>query len=197
MVTNKYREEVLNVILAEVLDEQGIVSTPEQIIKHSKTAKKMPDVIVLYQGLRTVIEGKVDDAPSAKEAVLKNARDRVDQGIAHIGVSVVYPSELRSVDFHSLKDTLKETKLQISTYSEAGTEGWTIGDPGYLGAMLRRTFEALVDDDVLNQAIEVLEQGIEIFAKASTAKPGTANRLAKALGIGEPPKLKDLKKSSE
>jgi hypothetical protein len=183
-----YREEVLNVLLAQLLDEQGIVSAPEQSIRRVGKGRRIPDVVVLFQGLRTAIEGKVDDNVKADDEALKDAIGRVEQGIAHIGVSVLYPAHLRQVPFHDLKDVLSQAKLRVAIYSEAGAQGWTEGDLGYLGALLRRTFEDLVKDDIVEKAVAVLEAGIETFATASLSKPGTVNRLATVLGIGEPPK---------
>jgi hypothetical protein len=73
MNTTGYREEVLNVLLAQLLDEQGIVSAPEQSVKRATQARRVTDVLVLFRGLRTAIEGKVGDHPTAAEDVLKAA----------------------------------------------------------------------------------------------------------------------------
>ena len=91
-----FREEVLNVILAQILEEHGVISAPERIIKaRPGMTRKMPDVLVYFRGLRLIIEGKVEDAPNAEESALSAARQRVEDGLAHIGVAVVYPMLLR------------------------------------------------------------------------------------------------------
>jgi len=173
-------------LLAQLLDEQGIISAPEQSLKPGATGRRIPDVLVSFRGLRTAIEGKVDDNPTAREEVQKNARERVEQGIAHIGISVLYPSSLRKVPFTSVKSELNKTRLQIAICSEAGEQGWTVGDANYLGTMLRRTFEQLVEEDVVTQAVSALDAGVEVFAQALNASPTAIERSADLLGIGEP-----------
>ena len=187
MSNTGYREEVLNVLLAQLLDEQGIVSAPEQSLKRASKTRRVPDVLVLFRGLRTAIEGKVDDHPTAVEDVLNDARGRVEQGIAHIGIAVLYPSALRQIQFPSVKNELGKAKLRIAIYSETGQQGWSDGDVNYLGAMLRRTFDQLVEEDVVTQAVAALDSGVEVFAQAINASPAAIERSAELLGIGEPP----------
>lgn len=184
--TTGYREEVLNVLLAQLLDEQGIVSAPERSVKRATQTRRVPDVLVLFRGLRTAIEGKVDDHPTAAEDVLRDARGRVEQGIAHIGVAILYPAALRQIPFPSLKGELSKTRLPIAICSEAGEQGWTDGDTNYLGAMLRRTFDQLIEEDVVTQAVAALDAGVEVFAQAISTSPAAIERSAEVLGIGEP-----------
>jgi len=186
MSTGRYREEVLNVLLAQLLDEQGIVSAPEQSLKLASKTRRVPDVLVLFRGLRTAIEGKVDDHPTSVEDVLKDAKGRVEQGIAHIGIAVLYPPALRQIQFPSVKNELGKVKLRIAIYSESGQQGWSDGDVNYLGAMLRRTFDQLVEEDVVTQAVAALDAGVEVFAQAISASPAAIERSAELLGIGEP-----------
>jgi len=52
------RQEVLNVLLAQLLQERGLVSAPEQIQRSQGRGRRMPDVLVDFQGLRLAIEGE-------------------------------------------------------------------------------------------------------------------------------------------
>ena len=65
-----YRQEVLNVILAQLLQDRGIVSVPEGIIKSIDNRRRMPDVLVDFLGLRMMIEGEVSDQRDAEEQAL-------------------------------------------------------------------------------------------------------------------------------
>ncbi len=67
-----YRQEVLNVLLAQLLQERGVISAPENIIYLGADHKRrMPDVtIVNFQGLRTVIEAEVGGLPDAQNKAL-------------------------------------------------------------------------------------------------------------------------------
>ena len=73
----------------------------------------MPDIIVNFSGLRTAIEGEVDDNPKAKDDAAKSAQSRVEDGIAHIGVAVVYPRELRKVDWGRLKRPWRSVRYEF------------------------------------------------------------------------------------
>ncbi len=65
-MTDSYRQEVFNVLLAQLLQERGVIAAPENILKAGpERRRKMPDVIVHYQGLRLIIEGEVSDQPGA------------------------------------------------------------------------------------------------------------------------------------
>ena len=46
------RQEVLNVILAQLLQERGLVAAPEEILKTPTKERRLPDVLIDFQGLR-------------------------------------------------------------------------------------------------------------------------------------------------
>lgn len=103
------REEVLNVQLAMVLASQGLVALPEQRLPDA-----LPDVLVVFNGLRLGLEGKVADQPQAERLVWQQARERVDKGIAHLALALLYPPELRHVALPQLPDALKRSRLRFS-----------------------------------------------------------------------------------
>jgi len=182
-----YREEVFNVLLALLLHQRGVVTAPEQSLKQAVEGRRhVPDVLVSFQGLRTVIEGKVDDQPQAQEAVLLQAQERVTRGIAHIGVAVLYPATLRNVPFANLTDSLAHCTFRVAVCSEAGETGWSEGGLDYLADLLRRTFHQLVKEDVVSKAVEALSAGINEFARLTFTSPATVERARQVLGIGEP-----------
>lgn len=195
---HNYRQEVFNVLLAQLLQERGVVTAPEDVLKTAATGtRKMPDVIVDYAGLRIAIEGEVDDQPNYVQKALDSAKRRVEQGIAHIGVAILYPQDLREYDFVLLKDELRRAELRIAVISEAGTTDYSRGNVDELGDVLRRTFSELVKEDVVAQAVKELENGIEIFASAVVKDEGTVGRLASVLGIQELPKREKQKEDEE
>ncbi len=183
----------MNVVLAQLLNERGIVSVPEQMMSLPLHGRRMPDVLVVFQGLRTVIEGKVDDHPEAGKQALGDASSRVEEGIAHIGIAVLYPEALRHVpSLDSLRQHLSSTTLRINICSEAGQHGWNECSVDDIGDLLRRTFEQLVEEDVVVRAVAALEAGVARFAQAISWAPAVVERSAKVLGIGEPDKKEDL-----
>lgn len=189
MTTGRYREEVFNVLLALLLHQRGVVSAPEQSFREAVSSHRhIPDVLVDFQGLRTVIEGKVDDSSQARQTVLAQARERVDRGIAHIGVAVLYPPILRQTPFAELLEALAHSSFSTAVCSEAGEVGWAEGNLDYLADLLRRTFNQLVKEDVVAEAVATLDAGITDFARSAFTMPATVQRAAGILGIGEPPK---------
>ncbi len=188
MPNGSYREEVFNVILAQLLHERGVISAPEQILRSRATRRRrMPDVLVTFQGLRTAIEGKVADQPTAEAEVRQKARERVEEGISHIAIAVLYPAELRRVSFGELKSNLASCNLRVSVCSETGESGWVDGDLNHLADLLRRTYEQLVEEDVVAQAVAILNEAVEWFAQVLLGEGANVERAATALGISGAP----------
>ena len=185
---NGYRQEVFNVLLAQLLQERGVISAPEGVIKATLSrARSMPDVIVHFYGLRTAIEGEVSDQPNAEGNAVRSARKRVLDGIAHIGIAVIYPESLRKLGFAALKSKIVDAKLQIAVITEAGETGFTEGNVDYLEQALKAAYDQLVKEDVVAQAVALLNEGIEAFIGAVMHKPGIVGRMAKSLGIRDVP----------
>jgi hypothetical protein len=179
-----FRQEVINVALARLLQGRGLVTAPEYIFDATlERGRKMVDVLVYYRGLRTAIEGEVADQPQATARALESARRRVEEGIAHIGVAVVYPESLRHVKFGELTERLSACVLQIALVSEAGETGYASGDVGYLATALAGTFERLIREDVVGAAVRILDESVSWFASALALRPGVIGRLMNCLGI--------------
>jgi hypothetical protein len=115
----RYREEVLNTILAEIILTRGINASPESIQEHGKAR---PDVIIGFHGLRCVVEGKIADVADAKNLVSEDAGKRIEKGIAHVAIAVIYPKELRSGAFAELRDRLTISPVEFAVCTE---RGWT------------------------------------------------------------------------
>jgi MoaA/NifB/PqqE/SkfB family radical SAM enzyme len=184
---HKYRQEVLNVLLAQLLQERGVISVPEGIIQlMSFENRRIPDVLVTFRGLRTAIEGEFGYQKKSKERALRAARRRVEEGISHIGVAVLYPEILAQVDeFASLKNNLSKSELQIAIVTESGDTGFVSANIDYLVSALSHAFEQLVEEDIVARAVAKLDCGIERFARVMVAKKGDIGRVAECLGIRE------------
>jgi hypothetical protein len=198
MSSSGYREEVFNVLLALLLHERGVVTAPEQSLREAiEQRRHVPDVLVVYRGLRTVIEGKVADKAGADVRAIEQARDRVNSGIAHVGIALLYPAAIRKTpSFSELQGFLSTCTFKVAVCSETGETGWTEGGLDYLADVLRGTFEQLVREDAVVKAVDILDSGINEFARLVFTSPATVNRAAEILGIREIPK-RSRKKSTE
>jgi hypothetical protein len=194
------------------LQERGLVAAPEQIISRLELrTRRMPDVLVDFQGLRLAIESEYASS-GAENKASKAALRRVEEGIAHVGMALIYPSKLQTAtgDTENLRKLLTSEPLQyaIITESEADIQiampfatvkGRVIpfvkGNLDELADSLRRSYDQLVKDEVLNKAVALLEQGIESFALSLAPQPAATGRFMTALGIKELPKPKKEKGS--
>ena len=199
MSSSGYREEVFNVLLALLLHERGVVTAPEQSLREAiEQRRHVPDVLVVYRGLRTVIEGKVADKAGADVRAIEQARDRVNSGIAHVGIALLYPAAIRKTpSFSELQGFLSTCTFKVAVCSETGETGWTEGGLDYLADVLRGTFEQLIREDAVVKAVDVLNAGIEEFARLVFTSPATINRAAEILGIREVPKRSRKKSTDE
>ena len=206
------RQEVLNVLMAQLLQERlhegAMIVAPERILKDPFAARRMPDVLVDYQGLRLVIEGEIASR-GAKAKAEQSALRRVEEGIAHIGMALIYPAQLRNLgrNVGELKKTLSEAALEFAviTESEATQAQFAFseqpekqmefvrfnrGDLNALVDELRRAYEQLLKDDVLERAAQALDNAIGTFLSSLNIQPGTIKRFAAVLEIRELPKKK-------
>ncbi|MDD2903037.1 MAG: hypothetical protein PHU44_11460 [Syntrophales bacterium] len=194
-----FRQEVLNVVLAQILEQHGVISAPETILKARPGMKRrMPDVLVYFRGLRLIIEGEVEDAPKAEENALNSARQRVEEGLAHIGVAVVYPAFLRKIErLDQLKSELEESQLSIAIFNESGETGFTSANIKQLIDKLYQTFDQLVQEDVVKRATAILDEAVEKVAPVFAAIPGFPQEAAKILGIRALPTRKKASTEEE
>jgi hypothetical protein len=181
-VAEKHREEVLNVVLAICLSSRGIKADPETILRRGRSR---PDVIALFRGLRCGIEGKIAETNQAKPEVLANARSRINQGIAHLAIAVVYPEPLRRVAFGHLQSELNSSDFEFSVLTDSdGKEAWHNGGINEIVAELRRAHDIIVRDDVLQQAVDTLNVGLSEVSGALLNNSAACDRLIRVLGIG-------------
>jgi hypothetical protein len=140
--------------------------------------------MVKFRGLRCALEGKLRDASQSSKSVLADAQGRIDQGVAHIAIAVVYPAELRAAEFATLGRTLAETSLTFSVLTESEVGDWHNGGVTEIVAELRRAHDVIVRDDVLQQAVDTLSVGLAEVADALLSSRGACDRLIGLLGVG-------------
>jgi hypothetical protein len=190
-----FREEVLNVVLGDLLNKRGSLNVPEQIIRSvtdSKPSKRLPDIVIAdFWGVRIVIEGRtlIGDA---EDSLSKDARKRVEEGIAQICIAVLYPSNVREAPtMEDLSNRLSKALLRVRVFSEASDGEWTDSDVDGLGAILRRSYDELVREDVVAAVVSDLDAGIDVVSGGLLESRVNSDRLRKILGIRETERAKE------
>src|SRR6266700_7847123 len=159
-----FREEVVNVVLAELLEKRGMLSVPETIRKSvERKTRDLPDIIVAdLLGIRMVIEGRFNSGKAARDSLLKDARERVEQGISPVCLAVLYPPELRSAEsLPALRRNLEKATVGIRVISENSDGDWADGAVDDIAETLRRSYELLVSEDVVVSSVGEIASAIE------------------------------------
>jgi hypothetical protein len=180
-MAERHREEVLNTVLATCIGRRGVDADPETILR---SGRSRPDVMAVMRGLRCAIEGKVADTQNAESVVVADAKKRLDQGVAHLAIAVVYPTALRTTAFGELPAALSAAILKFSVLTDSEKLIWHEGAVNEILAELRRAHDIIVRDDVLQQAVDTLNIGLAEVTSALIGSRGTCDRLIKVLGIG-------------
>lgn len=183
-----FREEVVNVALAELLEQRGMLSVPETIRRSIRRGTRyLPDIIVAdLLGIRMVIEGRFNASHNSRESLLKDSKERVEQGISPVCLAVLYPPELRSAEsLPELRQNLGMARLGIRVISENSDGDWMEGTVDDVAEALRRSYELLVAEDVVVASVGEIASAIEtasaLFERTTTLK----DRFREALGIPE------------
>jgi len=188
MPTVDFREEVVNVVLAELIEKRGMLSVPETIRRSiARRSRDLPDILVAdLLGVRMVIEGRFNTASATRNSLLRDARERVEEGVSPVCLAVLYPPELRSADsLPQLKRNLESATLTIRVISENSDGEWAEGTVDDIVETLRRSYELLVGEDVVVAAVGEIASGIETATDLFTRTPSLSERFRAALGIPE------------
>ncbi len=183
------REEVLNVLLAELLSNRGLLSVPESIRRSVANRRQLPDVTVAdLMGVRIVIEGRIGQTDDVLVSLVRDGKERVESGLSPICLTVAYPTDLRNTrGLDASRRALDGARLLVRVISEGDDGDWTESDLDGLADILRRSYELLVNEDVVIRTVEELEYVIEqVSERIRTSAPGSVDRIRDALGIPEP-----------
>ncbi len=181
MAKHRIREEAINTQLAILISKMGVTADAETIHVHGK---HRPDVLFQMRGLRVIIEGKIEDTPNAEQVVLGDARKRIQNGLSHIAVAVVYPKPLRNSATVDIANTLQGSLLKYRILTETDEGGtWYEGTPSALMEALRRAQEGLTKDDIVEKTARALNSRLQSVSDLWSGQSGACDRLSKILGI--------------
>lgn len=187
-MSSGFREEVVNIKLAELLESRDIVSLPETVISDIVEGKRMPDIMTAhFWGVRTVIEGRIGQTDGTKSSLKEDCNKRIEEGIAPLSIAVAYPNEINSASsLDEIGDNLLAADLEINVFTEAGGQGWQQGDIDNLASLLRVAYEELVEENVVEASVESLDRSIDSFVDSLSTTDdlkGTEERLREVVII--------------
>jgi hypothetical protein len=151
----------------------------------------MPDIVIanLY-GVRVVIEGKIGDGGVIQDILAKQAKKRVEDGIAPLCIAVLYPNSLRTfASLEELKINMEKTRFSVATFWSDDHTDWTNHTVDGLTDILRRSYGLLVSEDTVVEAVNEIQEAVESCAEAMTSVPTVPYRISVLLGI--PPERLD------
>jgi hypothetical protein len=162
---NGLREEVVNVKLAELLERRDVVSLPEQVMSNVVENKRMPDIMTAnLLGVRVVIEGRIGQGKGVRRSLVEDCEQRVEEGIGLMSVAVAYPEGINQASsLDGLETNILSSTFDINVVTESGTGGWTSGDIGDLADYLRSGYGDLVQENVVEEAVDTIDDSIDGF----------------------------------
>jgi len=168
--------------LAELLEQRDVVSLPEQVISELVENNRMPDIMTAnLLGVRVVIEGRIGQSPDVHRSLIEDCKERVAEGIAPMTVAVAYPESInQSTSLGGLEDNIRNAEFNINVVTESSAGGWTSGDIGDLSDYLRSGYGDLVEENVVEEAVDTIDESIDGFVhqlSSTNELSGTEKRL--------------------
>ena len=186
MPSFQVREEVLNVQLAELLQERGLLSIPETIRRAvASRGRRLPDITIAdLWGTRITLEGRFVGGPRIRDGLIVDAQRRVAEGISPICLAVLYPGGLRHTSsLPALKRALAKSLMDVRIVSEGDDGSWNEASIDGIVDILRHSYELLVSEDIVVNAVEHLTDAIDTATQIIASSSGSPPRLRDLLGI--------------
>jgi hypothetical protein len=165
----RFREEVLNVRLADILtDDYGIGAQPETK-KTTKSGRSLPDVMLVQRGIKINLEGRLENSPQIKN-LEAHCTGRVEKGIADVAIGVTYPKGTDEADdAKQLVEKLKTSRYDCMTVfmSSDGTKtikvkGSSLND---LVGNILAACSIVVKNDIVRSKVTEVDQAINEASK--------------------------------
>jgi len=165
----RFREEVLNVKLADILTEvYGIGALPETK-KKTGSGRSLPDVMLVQQGIKINLEGRLKTSPQIRN-LESHCTGRVEKGIADVAIGVTYPKGADEADdIAHLTEILKTARYDCMTVfmSSKGiktikVKGSSLSD---LVANILNACSTVVQNDIVRNKVKEVDLAINEATK--------------------------------
>lgn len=176
------REEVLNTLLVSELNSLGGLFVAEE-----RGRGGAPDGNGSWYGMSVVIECKYDTERKARDELENQIKQRLDSGIAAVGIEVLYPSELRLSSRDPAKD-LRSSTLNVRLRTREGdlTDWMNVAGVSGVAEKLDLARSFLVGGDAVVRSVEQLSEVVERLAKAIGRQPGHELEIVRLVTAADP-----------
>lgn len=185
-------EETLNVVLAQLLLRRGLRSLGEARI-HGLGIRK-PDVFMVVNGVKVILEGKYRQV-GVKELLGEKCKERIDEGLCEICISVVYPRLWVGSLYPTMDDVEKsllsaKVESNVVWISSEGSRasGWMSVNIDELATLVRNSYTSIVTEDMLGKAVLSLSKALGMVAEKIVQIPNVEVMVARvkdAMGLFE------------
>jgi hypothetical protein len=175
------REENLNVTLASLLAEKGLQALGEVILRKGEKRPE-PDVLIILNGVRIVIEGKKG---GMWDELVRQCQERLDNNVCDLCVMVEYvqvdTGKIAPTQLH-IKEALQSASFNVGFLSyldRANLDKWT-NEPARpqeyrdvrfddLLTYLMSAYSEVVRKDVVAPVVDKLRETLDEFAADLTS----------------------------
>lgn len=162
-MANSVREEVVDVVLTQILNDYGLEGASLQRFDH------VPDIYLTHRGMRIIIEAKRADWRRDLE---KQLDDRLNNNLCDIAIGVLYPKEVvqrRRTEIapptpKQVRKRLIETSLVLLKKSPVDTAFTvTTCSTAEIPELISRFTAVVIADEELDEAVERIGDSIRGF----------------------------------
>jgi hypothetical protein len=181
------REEAFNVRLSDLLNHHGLTASAETIQHGGRRVTDLPDILVDWTGLRVAVEAKFDMSASARDEVVRQARQRLDDGFGAVTAAILYPTSIRTLADTDIPAALETADLQVRLFAPPDRDSdWNPAEGAAgLAAILDRAREQLASTNAINDAADQLRETIEMFARAMHSQPARRDQLFQKVSVAD------------
>ncbi len=170
--STRSREEVINVVLAQLLRERlGLSAAAETIRGHAR-----PDIILRRPDGPVVLEIEFEPAATVDADALARLGLEIDGQPVQIAFAVAVPARLRAISQQHLYERLAGASLTWREWRLDGTSGPRLS--GAVSELGNTAARAAPPASNLEEAVEVLDDGVRSAGSRLYSSPGTLARVA-------------------
>jgi len=184
---HRYREEQLNIQLADLLASRGLDANAETIV-----GRNLPDVLISLDGVKLVIEGRI---ATSRASLFRDAQQRVEDGIADLSMALLYPPALKeAASQEELRRNLASSSYDGAVYymgrdgmCEQAIQAGSVDD---LVGAINMVFGLRIRNDIVRHQVDSLRDALDRVVESAASEnlffksDAVKMRLRNALGLG-------------